>query len=135
MIDQQENTTGGPERTAPSDRFSGESRLLDLGALLEVLRSEAHPARNGHRQMTVFRHAPVTKVLFAFDSGGRLADHSAPGVVSIHVLEGSLLILADGQEYQVSEGRVLVLNPGVLHDVSATEPSAMLLTVHLENSR
>lgn len=134
MNDQQNSSHTGPERTAPTDRFAGESRVLDLDSMLAELRSEAHPARNGHRQMTVFRRAPVTKVLFAFDADGRLADHSAHGLVNIHVLEGLLRIQAGGSEHTLGPGQILILNPDVPHDLHAAEPSAMLLTVHLESN-
>jgi quercetin dioxygenase-like cupin family protein len=65
-----------------------------LGEVLCKLRAEAHPAERGHRQMTIFHHAPVTHVIFALEPGGELADHTAHGLVTIHVLEGRLAVHA-----------------------------------------
>jgi quercetin dioxygenase-like cupin family protein len=119
-------------RPPPAERFAGTKHLFSLGDVLAELRAEDHPAHDGHRQMTLFRRGPVTKVLFSFDQGGHLDEHSAPGLVTIHVLEGRLNVLAAGREHELGEGAVLILDPDVLHDVRAAERSAMLLTVHLQ---
>lgn len=119
-------------RPAPVVRFAGLSRAIDLAKMLEELRAEAHPAKNGHRQIAVFQWGPVTEVLFAFEPGGEMPGHSAPGLVTIHVLEGRLNVRAAGQDHALNAGNVLILNPGVPHDVRSPEVSAMLLTIHLE---
>ena len=106
-----------------------------LGALLSQLRAERHPARDGHRQITVFHRTPIAHVLFAFEPGGKLERHSAQGEVTIHVLEGRLLIEADGDEHDLPAGHILILDPNVLHDVRAPESSAMLLTVHMSEGK
>lgn len=122
-------------RATPLERFAGESHNFDLGAMLNELRIEAHSGQNGHRQMTIFRRLPVTQVLFDFEPGGELANHSAHGLVTIHVLEGRLMVQANGHDHELSAGHVLILNPDVRHDVRAREASAMLLTVHMEDEK
>ena len=117
-------------RQPPIERFAGESHVFDLGALLHQLRAEAPPTHRGHRQMTIFQHKPVTQVLFAFEAGSELRDHTAHGLVTIHVLEGALAVQAGGQDFALDAGHVLVLNPDMPHSVRAAEASAMLLTVH-----
>jgi quercetin dioxygenase-like cupin family protein len=122
-------------RAAPFERFAGASHIFDLGAVLNELREEAHSGQSGHRQMTIFSRRPVTQVLFDFASGGELANHSAHGLVMIHVLEGRLIVRADGHDHELSSGHVLILNPDVRHDVRAPVAGAMLLTVHLEDEK
>jgi quercetin dioxygenase-like cupin family protein len=73
-------------------------------------------------------------VLFAFDGGGLFEKHSAPGLVTIHTLEGRLTVNAEGVEHRLEPGSVLILDPNVPHDVRAAETSAMLLTVHLQKT-
>lgn len=118
-------------RTPPSERFAGSAHLFSLADALAELRAESHPARDGHRQIALFHRAPVTQVLFSFEAGGRIDQHSAAGLVTIHVLEGRLSVEASGTEHDLTGGDVLVLDPDVPHDVRAQEPAAMLLTVHL----
>ncbi|MBA3343441.1 MAG: cupin domain-containing protein [Gemmatimonadaceae bacterium] len=119
-------------RPRPVVRFAGLSRAIDLAKMLEELRAEPHAATNGHRQIAVFQWGPVTEVLYAFEPGGEIPGHSAPGLVTIHVLEGRLMVLANGQDHELNAGSVLILNPDVPHDVRSPEGAAMLLTVHLE---
>lgn len=120
-------------RPPPAERFAGGSNVVDLHAELANLRAEPHPARDGHRQVTIFHRSPFTQVLFAFEAGGVLPDHSAPGVVTIHVLDGRLTVRAEGTDHVLPGGSILILKPGLPHDVRAVEPSTMLLTVHLED--
>jgi len=129
-------TDGGPMtekrlRPAPADRFEGKTHVFSLRTTLDDLRNEDHPARGGHRQITLLHREKVTQVLFSFEAGGHLDRHSAHGIVTIHVLEGRLRIEADGADHELSQGEVIILDPDVPHDVRAVERAAMLLTVHL----
>jgi quercetin dioxygenase-like cupin family protein len=118
-------------RVPPSERFAGKSHLFSLSDALAELRREDHPSRAGHRQIALLQRSPVTQVLFSFEAGGHLDEHSAHGLVTIHVLEGKLRVAAEGTDHQLTSGDVLVLDADVPHDVRAVEKSAMLLTVHL----
>ena len=119
-------------RTPPAERFAGNAHVFSLAEALENLRAEDHPARHGHRQITLLHRPNVTQVLFSFDPGGRLERHSAPGLVIIHVLEGRLRVEADGSDHELGGGEIIVLDPDVPHDVRAADNrAAMLLTVHL----
>ena len=120
-------------RTPPSERFAGTRHLFSLPQALTELRRESHPARNGHRQITLFHRDHVTQVMFWFEAGGHLDQHSAPGLVTIHVLEGALTVTAAGTTHDMHAGHELILDAGVPHDVRALEPSAMLLTVCLRD--
>lgn len=133
MTDQPQDGDGERLRPPPSERFAGPSHHLSLRQALADLRAETKEARNGHRQITLFHRAPVTQVLFSFEPGGHLAEHSARGLVTIHVVEGQLQVGAEGQEHTLSAGELLILDPDVPHDVRSTGDGAMLLTVHLES--
>lgn len=117
-------------RKPPAERFAGEEHHIDLGAALASLRREPHPPVAGHRQITVSHHGPVRLVLFAFDAAGRLPEHSTLGFVTIHVLRGALRVRTPERSYDLSAGSLLALDPGILHDVEATQESDMLLGVY-----
>jgi quercetin dioxygenase-like cupin family protein len=78
----------------------------------------------------VVRHGPVTIIQFVFDEGGLLKQHRADGVVTIHVLEGRLQVIADDEAREIGRDEIMALAPGVMHSVLALAPSDMLLTVH-----
>lgn len=124
--------TGQPAdrlRRAPVERFAGNAHAFDLALLLTKLRAEEHPSQNGHRQITILNRASAAHVLFAFEPGGKLERHQTDGEVAIHVLEGRLMVAAEGRDHDLRAGHVLMLGAGVPHDVRASESSAILLTV------
>ena len=49
--------------------------------------------------------------------------------MSIHVIDGRLIVDAEDRSYELRPGQLLVLNPNVVHAVHAVEASGMLLTV------
>jgi quercetin dioxygenase-like cupin family protein len=118
-------------RPHPSTRFTGPVVSLDLPDLAGALRSEPHPARDGHRQAGLVHRGPLRMLLFTFESGGRLPEHRAPGQVVIHCLGGELAVEAGATRHRLSGGQVLVLEPDVPHSVEALAGSDMLLTVCL----
>jgi quercetin dioxygenase-like cupin family protein len=119
-------------RPRPSDRFAGAEHVLDLNATLQTLRAEPSPGTNGHRQIALMHQGPVRLVLFAFEAGGRMPEHSAPGWVTIHVLRGTLVVKTPDAVHELSEGKVLSLAPNVPHDVEAPKTADMLLGIYPE---
>jgi quercetin dioxygenase-like cupin family protein len=79
----------------------------------------------------VFHKGPLRIVLFAFEAGGGLPEHRAPGFVVIHTLRGRIQVQTLTDRYDLPTGQVLMLDPEVVHDVTATEQSDMLLTIAL----
>ena len=123
----------GRERRDPDDRFAGDEHLYALAAVARDLQQEEQEARDGHRQVTLVHDDGITVVLFAFEAGGRLPDHSADGLVMIHVVTGAVDVATGSGTHAMTAGSLLVLAAGVRHDVTAREPSQLLLTVHLRH--
>ena len=117
-------------RPHPQERFDAPAHHLDLAAIAQRLRDEAHPAVSGHRQIAIYKHSQATLVLYAFEQGGEMPEHDAEGVVTIHVLTGRLVVEVEGESHAVAAGQVLALAPCIRHSVRAVEPGEMLLTVH-----
>jgi quercetin dioxygenase-like cupin family protein len=124
----------GRERQDPDERFAGKVHLYDLGATGRGLREEQRAPRRGHRQITLVHDDGITVVLFDFEADGQLPDHAADGLVMIQVIAGRLDVTTAAETHSLAAGSLLVLAAGVRHDVSAREPSQMLLTVHLQHS-
>ncbi len=118
-------------RRPPAERFVGDEHRFDLHHVAAELRREGRAARDGHRQITLFHETGLTIVLFDFEVGGRLSDHAAAGNVTIQAVTGLLEITTPDSCRELPAGSILVLAPGVHHDVRALEASQMLLTVHL----
>jgi quercetin dioxygenase-like cupin family protein len=117
-------------RQHPQDRLAAPAQLVDLAAAAIQLEAEPHDAIAGHRQIAVFRHGPVTALLFVFQPEGLLKEHQAPGVVTVHCLAGRLVVTADDSDVELAAGQLLALAPGLKHSVRARVASRMLVTVY-----
>lgn len=118
-------------RPAPAERFAADHLVLDLPAEVAALRSEQALSRHGHRQRTLFKHSGRTVALFVLDAGASLAEHAAGGTVTVAVIDGELDITAAGDQHRLRAGMLLVMAPGVRHDVRATTAAAFVLQVSL----
>lgn len=82
-----------------------------------------------HRAEILVKSDTLRVVLVTALSGGRLHDHSAPGPITIHVVEGAFALTVDGQRQVVSADEVVIMEPGVNHEVECVEDGAFLLTI------
>ena len=117
------------DRPPPRERFAGTEHVFDLREIATGLRHESNPVHHGHRQMTIFHKHLLTLIVFDFEAGGRLADHRADADVTILAVSGLLEVSTPSGTHRLPEGSLLVLDPGVVHDVYAPEASQMLLAV------
>jgi len=82
--------------------------------------------------MTIAHHGSVPLVLFDFEPDGRLVDHVADGLVTIQTLVGRVAVRTSEGDHELGAGSLLVLSPGVAHDLHANVASQVLLTVHMQ---
>lgn len=118
-------------RRPPAERFAGSEHEIDLPAALEAIRKEEHGSKDNHRQMTLFRKDALRVILFAFEPGGRLPSHRAPGYIVIQSLSGTVRVRTEIETHELSAGRILILEPDAVHEVEAPARADMLLTISL----
>jgi len=102
---------------------------LDLAAEYTALLASPEAARDGRTARTLVKDGPQRVVLVALRAGGRLQQHRAPGPVTIHALTGRVALTTANARHDLAGGRMIALPAGTLHEVEATEPSALLLTM------
>lgn len=118
-------------RPPPAERFAGTEHLIDLVSAVKALRDEPHDGKDNHRQITVFHNGSLRIVLFAFEAGGSLPAHHAPGIVVIHALRGAASVQTPGEIHKLTAGQILTLAPEIVHDVRAEDEADILVTVSL----
>jgi quercetin dioxygenase-like cupin family protein len=92
-------------------------------------------ARHGRSARTLVKDGPLRLTLIALAPGRGMPSHHAEGPVSIHLLEGDVVLEADGSAYSLVPGEVLVLAAGVQHGVRSSGGCMLLLTVvHLPSA-
>ncbi len=99
--------------------------LKDVAALTAV-QEESTVSR------TVLKADGARLVLFAFDEGQVLTEHTAAMPVLLQALEGSFLITGGPDEATLKPGDVIHLDTRLPHSVTALEPAKLLL-IMLDN--
>ncbi len=114
-------------RTDPRDRFANPEVCLRLDDEFAQLPKES-ASRQGHMQKALYRHGNTTTAIFTFDAGSGIDQHAVEGESIIHVIGGKMNVATAEHEYVLGPNDLLLLDPGVPHDLKAIEPSRMLMT-------
>jgi len=109
-------TTSGTEQSQPAEM----AFLAEVGAMVEIT-TDATESR------TVMTAEGIRLVLFSFDTGQELSEHTAAMPVLLQVLEGNLTVSAGGRSVDLRPGGVVHLRARVPHAVIALAPSRLLL--------
>lgn len=115
------------QRVPPRDRFAGTERIFNLDKAFAELPGES-TVRQGHMQKALYRLGPTTTAIFAFDKGGGIDQHTMEGEAILHVLSGRLSVRTSKIGHELKTNDLLLLDPGVAHDIKALEPTRMLMT-------
>ena len=96
--------------------------LADLAPLVEV-------APDSTVSRTVLKAEGARLVLFSFDAGQELTEHTAAMPVLLQVLDGRLEVTAAGRTVELNPGGVVHLGTRLPHAIVALAPTRMLLTM------
>jgi quercetin dioxygenase-like cupin family protein len=107
------------DRTSTTLEPATPSRLADLADIAE----HAVVSR------TLATTSGGTVTLFAFDTGQKLSEHSAPFDAFVQVLDGRLSVTIGGRPYKLAAGDCVLMPADVPHAVRCTEAARMLLVM------
>jgi quercetin dioxygenase-like cupin family protein len=96
---------------------------------LDELKSRPQYMASGHAARTLVKRPDLRIVLIVLQCDRELKQHSTEEPVSIHTLTGRIRIALPDQSIDQTVGGLLVIEPGVMHDVTALEDSAFLLSM------
>ena len=109
-----------------AERGAGVSSAMTVVTDLTV-RPAVQP--DGTVSTTVLRAEGVRVVLFTFDTGQELSEHTAAVPVLLQVLSGRLSVTASGRTVELSPGTLIHLPARLPHSVVAVEPARLQLTM------
>lgn len=122
-------TTGtAVQTTRPAPQAAAEPVLLNLDEIVDQLAAES-PAVNGLHQKVLHNDPRATIVLLSLEKDGIKADHAVPGTGTITVIKGAIDFDVAGKVHKLKAGNVIVLEPNVMHNLTATEKSLVLVTI------
>lgn len=98
-------------------------RALDDVARMVSVQPEATVSR------TLMRTEGGNVVLFSFDAGQELSEHTAAMPVFVQPLSGRLLVRGGDEEREAVPGDLIYFPTRLPHAIRALEPSVMMLTM------
>lgn len=111
-----------PTASADGDRF-------DLATIAEELRQSDAYVGEGQTARTLTRTADLRTVLVVLRAGKTISEHHANVTATVQTLTGHLQLRLPERAVDLPVGCLLVLPPGLTHDVHADADSAFLLTL------
>lgn len=103
--------------------------ILPDRATVLALAAETQFAPNGIVSRTLLRTPNGRLVLFGFDAGQELTEHTSPHHAVVQVLTGRCEWKLGGETRELKTGDLLYLPPQLPHAVKALERFSMLLTL------
>jgi len=97
--------------------------------LITDLRAEVTVPAGGILSRTVHEDERLSLVVFGFDAGQELSEHTSAKAAIIEVLEGTASVVLDGEAREVGPGAWIAMPPGMRHAIRATTPLVMVLTL------
>ncbi len=120
-------TSGSSQRAAR--RLAAPLLTFDLAKEIVSLKQEASWDRGDRNARTLVEEAGFRLVLTVLKTGAQLREHRTAGWVSVHALDGHVRLHSGEQSVDLATGRLLVLEPELVHSVEALEDSGFLLTI------
>lgn len=108
--------------------LSGDPLLIDLAREHSIV-SRSLGEDSGHTARTLVKDGPLRVTLVVLGAGGMLREHSAPGPITIQVLDGDVRFTAHGTDHDLGKDELLALATGTPHTVASARGGAFLLTL------
>ncbi|MBT8216484.1 MAG: cupin domain-containing protein [Acidimicrobiia bacterium] len=91
--------------------------------------AEVEIPEEGTLTRVLYRDDQVRVVVFAFDEGQELTDHTAAVPALVQMVAGRIRLDLDGDPVELEPGSWVRIAANLTHAVLALEPSVMLLTL------
>ncbi len=102
---------------------------FDLRAETEKLQQQDSFRDGRPTGRTLVKEPDLRIVLMTLKAGARLEEHHASGPISVQALSGTIRMRLAGRGAELTQGQLLMLEPGIPHDVDAVTDAAFLLTI------
>ncbi len=120
-----------PQRPQGDRLLNAPLVLLDLPAALLQIKEEQAWETSDRNAITLFKSDAMRMVMIALHPGAEMKTHTAPGTISVQVLQGQIEFTVAEEPHQRSTGQALTLQGGIPHSVTPLEDSVVLLTLVL----
>ena len=98
---------------------------------------DVRPLGEGLKQSittTLIKTDRLEVIRLVLPAGKAIAEHRAPGEITVQCLEGAIGFRAHGRSQVLRAGQLVYLDSGEPHSVEAVEDASFLLTIRLKGS-
>jgi quercetin dioxygenase-like cupin family protein len=88
--------------------------------------------RDGRTARTLVKSGRLRLLLVAIGGGGEVQEHKAAGPTTIQAVRGRVTVAGNGADHELHQGDILTLPAAMPHALRAEEPSAVLVTIVLD---
>jgi quercetin dioxygenase-like cupin family protein len=99
------------------------SELIDFGWPGEA------PVESKITVTVLVKTACLEVVRLVVPAGKDMANHTAPGDITVQCVKGTIDFTAGDRNYRLTAGRLLYLSAGTLHALHGVEDAAVLVTI------
>jgi quercetin dioxygenase-like cupin family protein len=103
--------------------------MSDVATVFTDIATEVEIPRDGTLSRVLYQDERLRLVVFAFDEGQELTEHTAAVAAVLQVLRGRLHLTLGTEEVTADPGAWIRMPAKLQHSVRALEPSVMLLTM------
>jgi quercetin dioxygenase-like cupin family protein len=114
-----------------NENFLAQNALVAVDVTAEIARLKGEPAwATGDRHgSSLVKGDGINVALMMLKKGAKLQEHHTRAPVTVHVIEGRINFIANGQTHAAARGTIIALDRGIEHSLEAVEESALVLTV------
>ena len=103
--------------------------MTDTATTFTDLAAEVEIPTDGTLSRVLYKDEAIRLVVFAFDTGQELTEHTASRPALIQVIRGRLHVTLGDENVDAAPGSWIRMPAQLPHSVRAIEPSIMLLTL------
>ncbi|MAU10647.1 MAG: cupin [Anaerolineaceae bacterium] len=93
----------------------------DLGSLVDAIQSDSIVSR------TFYKDDQLRAILFGFDAGQELSEHTSSQTAVIHIIEGEARVSLGEHTHDLEPGSWVHMLPNLKHSIYAKTPVKMIL--------
>lgn len=123
-----------PQRPEGDRLLNADMVLMDLESFKKQIKEEKAFIEGERNAITLFKSDQLRIILIALHKGAEMKTHTAPGTISVQVLEGFIEFTTAQRTVELAAGQMLALHKKIPHSVLAKEESTFLLSLALSEA-
>lgn len=102
---------------------------LDIPDFMKQIKNEKTWHTSDRNAITIFKTDGMRIVVVALHAGAIMEEHSAEGIISVQVLEGTIKFSTSKDMRMLGKNQMVALHQGLKHSVEAVSEAVFLLTL------